>query len=365
MQLHLNIEGGLGHSASPRSFSVSENVKCTIGRGKSADWCLTDPTRFLSTIHCEVLSLENGFFIVDRSTNGLTIEGQKPPANVATPLKSGSLIEMGPYRIRAMIFESSQSVNLADERTLLDLRRTSALESDQTIISPLVGASLAPKLTTSKTTNKKVQQSSAEIGVTNKRSATQDQGKGYRAASFVDAFSIGASIGPDLLAGRTDIELAQEMGRTMQKVAHGLFTLTKSVNELREMIGSNQSEDYGISTHSRQNSPQSILQFLLAIDQPGHGRSDEILGDMVADLIANDQAMFGAMQAALFRLLNQLSPISIEAKSQRSFLKSKKSAQWDAYVALWEQLSTQGENGMLDVYLSHFKEVYDNKMDGG
>jgi type VI secretion system protein ImpI len=365
MQLHLNVEGDLGLSAPLRSFYISEGSKCTIGRGKNASWSLADPTRFLSTIHCDVISQESGFFIVDRSQNGLIVDGHKSLIDVATPLKSGSLIEIGPYRIRVTIAEPDQYISGANDRTLVDLTRTLMVDSDKTIISPKAGAVFHAMSSTSKIEDKKTPQTNAGTGVSNRTFSTHNRNKDQSTASFVDAFCDGASVNLNSFAGRTDIELAQEMGRTMQKVAHGLFKLTRSVNELRELIGSSQSEDYGISARNSYNNPQHVLQFLLAIDQPGYGRSDEILGDMVSDLIANDHAVFSAMQGALFRLLNELSPTAIETKSGKSFFRASKSAHWDAYVVLWEQLSTQSENGMLDVYLGYFREMYDNKMEGG
>jgi type VI secretion system protein ImpI len=283
---------------------------------------------------------------------------------VATPLRSGALIEIGPYRIRASLAEGMQQFNNADDLTMINIGRAAVSEGEKTIISQEVTGAV---LQTSDTASKQVARvsgSSDERRSAHKKSSAPDHGSGHLASSFVDAFADGASVEPDILAGRTDRELAHELGRTMQSVAHGLFALTKSVNQMRELIGSEQSADYGIASQDSQNSSQRVLQFLLAINQAGYGRSDEILGDMVADLVGHEHAMFGAMQAALFRLLNELSPTTIEAKSGKGFFKSKKSAHWDDYVDLWANLSAKSENGLLDVYLDYFKQAYDNKMNG-
>jgi type VI secretion system protein ImpI len=247
---------------------------------------------------------------------------------------------------------------------MINIGRPAVSEGEKTIISTGATKSALKGLGATTKAVAPVQGSRDEPRAAYKKSSAPDHGSGHLASSFVDAFADGASVEPDILAGRTDRELAHELGRTMQSVAHGLFALTKSINQMRELIGSEQSADYGIASQDSQNSSQRVLQFLLAINQAGYGRSDEILGDMVADLVGHEQAMFGAMQAALFRLLNELSPTTIEAKSGKGFFKSKKSANWDDYVDLWANLSAKSENGLLDVYLDYFKQAYDNKMDG-
>ena len=64
------------------------------------------------------------------------------------------------------------------------------------------------------------------------------------------------------------------------------------------------------------------------------------------------------MQKALGRLLDQLAPETIEMAVRGSAFASKKGRAWDLFVERWEERNA-GENGMLDAFLAHFAEAYD------
>jgi predicted component of type VI protein secretion system len=51
----------------------------TFGRGDSCTWVLPDPSRYISGTHGRVFCEDGRFFVEDRSTNGLIIEGQASP----------------------------------------------------------------------------------------------------------------------------------------------------------------------------------------------------------------------------------------------------------------------------------------------
>jgi type VI secretion system protein ImpI len=364
MQLYLNIESSAELSPSIRNFSVLENGKCTIGRNKDASWCLPDPTRFLSAIHCEIISQSGRFYIVDRSANGLLVDSQKPFKDVPFPLKRRSMIEMGPFQICAILLENSEQISENNDQTVIKPRRKSGLRNSQNINSPSV-ANLSlqqPNLYVSKIT--KSSDAGAKPHIPSKGFPAPVLGGGKITGSLIEEFSKGASIMVDSLGGRTDNEFARELGRTMQTVTQGLLALSKSVHLLRELVGSDNLSEHGNMLNTSQTNAQNVLVSLFAVDRPGYQRSDQVLGDIIADLAGHDQAVFFALQAALFRLLNELSPTTIEAKNSARLFSSKKSALWDDYVALWANLSAHSENGLLDVYIRYFKEAYDAKLNG-
>jgi type VI secretion system protein ImpI len=65
------------------------------------------------------------------------------------------------------------------------------------------------------------------------------------------------------------------------------------------------------------------------------------------------------MQKALAKLLDGLSPQSIEAKLTSSAFSSKKARAWEMFVERWDAKTDPYENGMLDVFLAYFSEAYD------
>lgn len=79
------------------------------------------------------------------------------------------------------------------------------------------------------------------------------------------------------------------------------------------------------------------------------------------DDIKNHQAaVYSAMQPALAKLLEDLSPESIEERLGGSgVMSSKKARAWEAFIERWDAKTHPYENGMLDVFLAHFAEAYD------
>ena len=69
-------------------------------------------------------------------------------------------------------------------------------------------------------------------------------------------------------------------------------------------------------------------------------------------------ATFAAMQVALARLLDDLSPEAIAKKLPPSSFASKKTRAWDALVATWRAKEEAHENGLLDIFLTYFSEAY-------
>jgi type VI secretion system protein ImpI len=76
------------------------------------------------------------------------------------------------------------------------------------------------------------------------------------------------------------------------------------------------------------------------------------------DLKTHEFATYAAMQKALARLLEELSPETIEAKVESSAFSSRKGRAWETFKATWEAKEKPHENGMLDVFLSYFSDAY-------
>ena len=70
------------------------------------------------------------------------------------------------------------------------------------------------------------------------------------------------------------------------------------------------------------------------------------------------KATFAAMQKALARLTEDLTPESVEDKVSGAF-GSHKGKAWELYVQRWNAKTEHRENGMLDVFFSYFSEIYD------
>jgi type VI secretion system protein ImpI len=350
MQIQLEIinKTGLEHGISTR-FAFGDAPK-VIGRGKKADWELPDAGRILSSAHCRVSPAKNGYVIAVLSANGIVHNGRPLGQGAEARLVDGDRLEIGPY-----IMLASHWLDRADsgDKTLLLRRGIVEAADEKTIIQRvrLPAGAAPPKM-------EPVPRPPARPAPS-RAAALPVMG-----VELVREFAAGAGIDPELLAGRTNLEFAAELGGAMQKAAHGMGALARSARELRTLVGSRSVDRSGLSDESARKHGGDMLTALFSVAGSDYRRAEQAIGDMADSLQAHDAAMFHAMQSALFRLLNEIAPMTVEAGTGSTLLRSKRAKNWDRYVAKWESLSIGRENGMLDVFLEYFREAYDDKMGG-
>ena len=103
---------------------------------------------------------------------------------------------------------------------------------------------------------------------------------------------------------------------------------------------------------------EEMLEKMFGRSSTGYLDAKQALEEAFGDLKTHEIATYSAMQAALARLMNDLSPQTIESRLAPSTFGSRKARAWDAFVATWEQKEQRHENGMLDVFLAYFSESY-------
>jgi type VI secretion system protein ImpI len=104
---------------------------------------------------------------------------------------------------------------------------------------------------------------------------------------------------------------------------------------------------------------EEAIEVMFARRRSGYLDAQRAMEDSFRDLKTHEFATWAAMQRALARLLEDLSPEAIEKKVSGSAFASRKGRAWDQFVATWEARSEAGENGMLDAFLIHFAEAYE------
>ncbi len=166
----------------------------------------------------------------------------------------------------------------------------------------------------------------------------------------------------DTFAGRDPGELGFELGEyvkvSVEQLAHLLRAraaakaITKSSS--RTMISAMDNNPLKFIPV-----PAEIIEIMFTRRRPGFLGSKASLEAGFGDLKRHELATFAAMQKALGRLLDDISPEAIEAKAGGSAFSSKKSRAWDTFVARWESKTEAHENGMLDVFFGYFAEAYD------
>lgn len=183
--------------------------------------------------------------------------------------------------------------------------------------------------------------------------------------AFVRAFCEGAGISQDAAAKIAPLDFARELGSTMKVVSTEMMAMlqdratTKRFTKGgdRTMIGAKNNNPLKFLPDSRQ-----AMEVMFVAPRDGFMKSGESVTAGMADIRLHQMAVFAAIQPALIKLLSDLSPDSIDDGSAGvgGLLgggANKKKA-WDTFVERWDAKAGAHENGMLDVFLSHFAESY-------
>ena len=87
----------------PVSYHVSGKRGIDIGRGSHLDWTLPDPTRYISSKHCEVRYRDGGYWLHDVSTNGTFLNGAEQRMRAPHKLRNGDRFTVGQYIVAVTI----------------------------------------------------------------------------------------------------------------------------------------------------------------------------------------------------------------------------------------------------------------------
>jgi len=100
MTLTLSIENETSLSdGGPLSVTVTGKRGIDIGRDNHLDWTLPDPSRSISSKHCEIRYHDGGYWLHDVSTNGTYINRNDRRVQGPHRLRNGDRVEIGHYII--------------------------------------------------------------------------------------------------------------------------------------------------------------------------------------------------------------------------------------------------------------------------
>ena len=87
----------------PVSYQLNGKRGIDIGRAAHLDWTLPDPTRYISSKHCEIRYRDDGYWLYDVSTNGTFLNGAEQRMRAPHKLRSGDQFTVGHYIIAVTI----------------------------------------------------------------------------------------------------------------------------------------------------------------------------------------------------------------------------------------------------------------------
>ncbi|MBS3650114.1 type VI secretion system-associated FHA domain protein TagH [Pseudaminobacter sp. 19-2017] len=178
---------------------------------------------------------------------------------------------------------------------------------------------------------------------------------------FLQGLAAGAGVSPETFAGRDPAEVGCEIGESLKVCVEQLAQLLRARAAAKAMTKSSSRTMIG----SAHNNPLKFIpgsaeaiDVMFSRRRPGFLSAKGSLESGFADLKRHELATYTAMQKALGKLLDELSPETISAKVGNATF-SKKSRSWEVFVERWEQKTAEHENGMLDVFFAYFAEAYD------
>jgi type VI secretion system protein ImpI len=100
MGLTLTIENETNlPDGGPLSVRVTGKRGLDIGRDAHLDWTLPDPTRYISSKHCEIRYRDGGYWLYDVSSNGTFLNGSDGRLKAPHQLRHGDRLTIGQYII--------------------------------------------------------------------------------------------------------------------------------------------------------------------------------------------------------------------------------------------------------------------------
>lgn len=179
---------------------------------------------------------------------------------------------------------------------------------------------------------------------------------------FLEGLAAGAGVTPDTFMVRDPADIGFEVGEALRVTVEQVAQLLRARAAAKAMTKSSSRTMIGATDNNPLKfipGASEAIDVMFTRRRPGFLGAKASLEGGFGDLKRHEMATFTAMQKALSRLLDDLSPEAISNKAGNSMLSSKKSRSWDIFVERWEAKTEPFENGMLDVFFAYFAEAYD------
>ena len=370
-----------------------------IGREQHLDWCLPDPERFVSGHHCQVRYQDGGYWLNDVSTNGTFVNGASVRVKSPYRLAHGDRLQIGNYQIVVMLDgeqaerqppPASQSPFAAtppqaisvhdiwaspptaaapvDRRLFVDKQRQERGVRQSDVLEQFIELPVARQQPAGLEEFRPIQASLGNLpgsSVAERGAVGMPAGSitgGPTAEELLALICEAAGIKPEVLTSRDPREVARELGLVLRTTTEQMTSLlqgratakriTKSAN--RTMIGAADNNAMKFTADASE-----ALEIMFQKTRAGYLDGPASFREAFQDLHSHEKATFAAMQKALSRLTEDLTPESVEDKVSGAF-GSHKGKAWELYVQRWNAKTEHRENGMLDVFFSYFSEIYDS-----
>jgi type VI secretion system protein ImpI len=388
-----------------------------VGRDQHLDWTLPDPSRHVSGKHCEIRFRDGGYWLHDVSTNGTFVNGRQFRLDGPHLLSNGDRLSIGPYLI-AVEIEGAVDARPAqgapgrvdatgdpwsaeggaaapdDPRAYApQSARSNApdfLEFASDIPSaPMNAAFAAPPAPFAPPEDDwlrarpapAVVEPIAPVAPSPRRPAPRPEpaldpaAKPIAPSASPSEEDVGlllriaraAGISERAFEGRDPAAIADDIGAVLRLTAHNLAQMLSSRSETKGLMRSSSRTMIRALENNPLKftaSPDEALSIMFGPPTKNYLEARTAVERSFADLKAHQIQTFGAMQAALETLFEDLAPERIDRSVEAdrgigALVGSRKARLWDVYVERWRAKAKRSDGRLTEAFMALFAESYD------
>ncbi len=395
-----------------------------FGRDAHLDWTLPDPSRTVSSKHCEVRYRDGGYWLHDVSTNGTFVNGSQFRLDAPYLLRDGDRLNIGPYIIAVSVegqrasaaggastapsppvsdvWDAAEEAAAPDDRSAYQVQKPQARSPDFLDFAALIETAKVPVQAEAPTPTDAWLATPApapgptpvEIPVQVVPSprrpappspsreetpaaavvpAARAQPEAVSDAALLARIAHAAGIPERAIAGRDPNALADEIGLAIRLSTQNLAQMLSTRAESKTLMRSASRT----MVRAIENNPlkfSSTVEEALAIMFGGPTRqyldARATIEASFADLKTHQVLTYGAMRDALDALFEDLAPERIDRSVEvdhglGQIVASRKAKLWDIYVDRWRAKTKRADGRLLEAFMALFAEAYDRLQDKG
>ena len=393
-----------------------------IGRDSHLDWTLPDPSRHVSSKHCEIRFRDGGYWLHDVSTNGTFVNGSQFRLDAPYLLRGGDKLTIGQYIIAvevdgqatgarqpsggaaaavapADLWGAAGDVAAPDDRKAYMPERVQKAAPDfldfATGLAPPANAFDAasfsapanqpdddwlrgrpappppPPIEPAIPTPRRPAPVRAEPEIAlPPAEAPFAPAAGDEAGAARDVLlriARAAGIPDRAIAAREPNALADEIGALLKLTAQNLGQLLSARSETKGAIRSSSRTMIKALENNPLKftaTPEEALAIMLGPPTRNYLDAKATIARSFADLKEHEMQTFGAIQGALDALFEDLSPDKIDKAVEAdrglgALVGSRKAKLWELYAERWRAKTKRSDGRLHDAFTTLFAESYD------
>jgi len=390
-----------------------------LGRDAHLDWTLPDPSRAISSKHCEIRFRDGGYWLHDVSTNGTFVNGAQYRLDAPYLLRDGDRLSIGPYII-AVSVEGQRAVfrddgatshngalddvwgavgeaaapedrgayqvhkpqdlppDFLDFAAFVELGATSAATvspgADDWLAAPAPARTPTPPAPISLPSPRRPEASrplrdeASPNAIAPPAPPPQTTSATIApSAELLNRIARAAGIPERAIANRDPNAVADEIGVAIRLTALNLAQMLSSRAESKTLMRSSSRT----MVRSLENnplkfsgSPEEALAIMFGAPTRQYLDARATIESSFSDLKTHQILTYGAMQGALDALFEDFAPERIDRSVEPDrglggIVVSRKAKLWDTYVERWRAKTKRADGRLFEAFMALFAEAYD------